>query len=977
MELIRRIPTPAAWARAAPALLVLGIATLARAQAVPKAVYEDQGSFQLPEKGQPGASERPAALGFAPDRTLHIADKGVILVYDSAGMYQRNYGREVLDRPIALALTLAGESYVLDEGRKQVFVFGPTGTLLRRIAESGGRAGQLSRPVDFTLGPAGYLYVLDGGRKGIEIFSRDGLFVRHIGLGTIEQPAALAVGNNGWIYVSDRRSANIIYALPPFTQLPWSETLPRGVARRIQFRGANFSEPIALAVNDLGALAVLDRKSGRVFSRNAFSEEEIGSDDVLYGGSGDARGSFREAVDVTFVGPDRLLILDGRLRKVERIRLATLERLEAQADFRFSLRVSAVPRSLSLPLLDVGYGPDGAPRFLLEDDRRAISLTGTQVELYRTVYGDSASIFLPDPTHLQRRFSQEIGEVAAAVVTDSLVLIADSRRNRFAVFGRESGALIGTYGDRYDDQRRLRRPQGLAVLPDGRIVIADTGNDRIKIFSADLASLLGNYRVARPAGVAVSPDGDIFIWNEDGTTVGELQIADERLQPLDPDLLPGPVAALTFDEAGNLFALDRQTHRVTVLEAGLERVMIQLGAEGVLERPGPINVDRSGNIYLTDAGAGRTLIYRWDVSFPPMAAIQLAYEAGTAVLRWSAGPEGYVHSYVIEGASESGGPYRVMATASESPFRIDSTSISEPAPRYVRVAPRYITGVKGEPTEALPLGYFAALREYERGEYAEAMRDASDVVRLIEGGLLDSDDATKSTLLYIGFASAYELRDYTLALDWAQQAAAIPMANERIIPFLFRLAEVYLQLGYPNEASQQILRLVGQGPRPEYYQDEAVIDQSFRIYRALRDAGAPESALEYMRLYAEAMPSTVAVLRDVYQDSITVFATRGRIGPGVRYWRDAAYGQVVTFFENALEQGGLTREEEVIARQLLAAAYYAFGRRAEAEDTFRTIFTVSPGFDLSREIPRLERLYGLTIYNPEMERFFGSLRPGS
>ncbi|UCF19350.1 MAG: NHL repeat-containing protein [Gemmatimonadota bacterium] len=975
MQLIRRIPRPAS--RAWMALLALGTATLAHAQAVPKAVYEDQGSFQLPEKGQPGASERPAALGFGPDRTLHIADKGLILVYDSAGAYQRNYGAEILDRPIALALVLAGESYVLDEGRKQVFVFGPSGTLLRRIAESGSRAGQLDRPIDFTVGPAGYLYVLDGGRKGVEIFSRDGLFVRHIGLGTIEDPAALAVGNNGWIFISDRRSADIIYALPPFTELPWSESLPRGVIRQIQFRGANFSEPIALAVNDLGTLAVLDRKSGRVYSKNAFSSEEIGTDDLLYGGSGDARGSFREAADLTFVGPDRLLILDGRLRQVERIRLATLERLEAQADFRFSLRVSTVPRSLSLPLLDVGYGPDGAPRFLLEDDRRAISLTGTQVEMYRTVYGDSASIFLPDPTHLQRRFSQDIGEVAAAAVTDSLVLIADSRRDRFAVFARESGALLGTYGDRYDDERRLRRPQGLAVLPDGRIVIADTGNDKIKIFSADLASLLGDYRVARPVGVAVSPDGKIFVWNEDGTTVGELRIAEERLEPLKPDLLTGPVAALTFDDAGNLFALDRQTHRITVIETGLERVMIQLGAEGVLERPGPINVDRSGNIYLSDPGAGRTLIYRWDVSFPPIAAIQLAYEAGAAVLRWSAGPEGFVHSYVIEGASASGGPYRPLATTSEPPFRLDSTNISEPVPRYVRVAPRYITGVKGEPTEALPLGYFAAVREYERGEYAEAMRDASEIVRLIEGRLIDSDDAARSTLLYIGFASAYELRDYTLALDWAQQTAAIPMPSERIIPFLFRLAEVYLQLGYPSEASQQILRLVGQGPRPEYYQDEAVVDQSFRIYRTLRDAGSPEIALEYMRLYAESMPSSVAVLRDVYEDSITVFATRGRVGPGVRYWRDAAYGQVVTFFEDELAQGGLTREEEVIARQLLAAAYYAFGRREEAEDTFRAIFTVSPGFDLSREIPRLQRLYGVTIYNPETERFFGNLRPGS
>ena len=83
------------------------------------------------------------------------------------------------------------------------------------------------------------------------------------------------------------------------------------------------------------------------------------------------------------------------------------------------------------------------------------------------------------------------------------------------------------------------------------------------------------------------------------------------------------------------------------------------------------------------------------------------------------------------------------------------------------------------------------------------------------------------------------------------------------------------------------------------------------------------------------------------------------------------------FFENMLLTAGLSSEQQVLSRQVLAASYYAFGRRTEAEDTFREIYTVRPSFDLNSEIPRVRTLYNLTIYNPETRAFFGNLRPRS
>jgi hypothetical protein len=188
-------------------------------------------------------------------------------------------------------------------------------------------------------------------------------------------------------------------------------------------------------------------------------------------------------------------------------------------------------------------------------------------------------------------------------------------------------------------------------------------------------------------------------------------------------------------------------------------------------------------------------------------------------------------------------------------------------------------------------------------------------------------------------------------------------------------ADAYLRLDNPRQASQAILSLVGREPRPEHYRRQDVINQSFRIYREVRQGGFAGDALEFLRLYEQSIPASLEDVKGLYQDSITVFSTRDRLAPGIAHWREASYEQVVAFFEALLTEGGLSAEQTVVSRQILAVAYFAFGNRVRAEDTFREIFNIREGFDLAREIPRLQRLYSLTIYNPETQRFFGALKP--
>ncbi len=969
----RVTPRTIVWASALATLATLSTSALAQA---PKASYVPEGSFQLPKKGEPGGAERPTAVAVAPDGEVHVADeRGQIYVYGESGSYVRSYGETRLRRPVAVAITAAGAAFVLDADRRQVLVFDASGLYLRAWGEKGSRGGQLSDPIDLALGPAGFVHVLDRDRRGIQIFSQDGTFVRDIFVGDIvREPSALAVGTNGAIYVADANSTGHIYAFAPFSELPWVGAPPRAASGLVVFRGAQLAEVAATAVNDRGSVVVLDRRAGRVWRRNLQALDENGPDDALYGGAGTGRGSFREAVDVAFSDSRDLLILDSKLRKVERIRLRTDEALPRLAKLDYPIRVTRGEGELPAPLLAVGHTAEGSPRLLMEFEQRVVTLMGTTAQTRETVYGDSVVALTPDPADFQLEFYQGLGDVAAAVLADSIVVVADSRRNRFAIYNVQTAQLIGSYGDNYQDARRLRGPRGLAVLPDGRIVVSDTGNDLVKVFSPDLASLVASYPFSEPAGVAVAPDGAILVWSRDGTRVGRLNEAEERFDPPPAGLLPANVAWLTFDQAGNLFALDGVTHRVTVVEAGLTRVLIQLGAEGALKRPTRVSVDRLGHIYITDDGARRTLIYRWDVHLPALARLDLALEVDAATLRWPPGPERFVQGYEIQGAAEANGPFQALAVTAGPPYRLAAQTLAAVPPRFVRVAPLFITGVRGRATPSQSLAYFASAAAYERGEFEAARRAAEQGVREVEAGAVGASDQVRGALFRLGFASSYRLDELEVAVDWARRAAEIPMPRPELIEFLFMLSDSYLRLGDPRAASQQILTLVGQGPRPEYYLQPAVVKRSFEIYRQLRDGGYQEDGLEFMRLYAQSMPSTVPeALRNEYVDSITVYATRSKLGAGIAHWRNADYLRVVDFFERLLTQGGLSVEQRVVSWQILAAAYYAFGRRGQAEDTFRQVLDARPGFDLISEITRLQRLYDLSIYNPETRRYFSGL----
>ena len=94
-----------------------------------------------------------------------------------------------------------------------------------------------------------------------------------------------------------------------------------------------------------------------------------------------------------------------------------------------------------------------------------------------------------------------------------------------------------------------------------------------------------------------------------------------------------------------------------------------------------------------------------------------------------------------------------------------------------------------------------------------------------------------------------------------------------------------------------------------------------------------------------------------------------KLGEGFQHWLDVNFAGLIRFFEQALELGGLTPEQETIARALLAGAYQSAGRSEDAESTYRGILDLDPLFEIDALVERVNELYGVTVFDGQLEVF--------
>ena len=625
----------------------------------------------------------------------------------------------------------------------------------------------------------------------------------------------------------------------------------------------------------------------------------------------------------------------------------------------------------------------------------------------------------------------------------------------------------------------------------------------------------------------------MLAWSEDGLAVVRLPLDGTPSQPVAPALLAGPVQDMKFDAQGNLFVLEQETSRITVLDSGLERVLARMGGRDSRLQATHLSVDAVGNAYVANLEDGRTMAYRWDARLPALETLRVELAADGAAFSWDAVESNYLWGYRVAGSPSRQGPFTTLATTTEQSFdltmgedfpygwlRVDPVSIAgsasssdQPVPVAHRVAREAAArgalaevldaatraeslaaqGVLSLSTEvAQEMQWHAFATEFQMGRYEEAAarEEALDGWEGEDGGVelhrllalanvnlnqhgpalanarqaLEAMPARErageigAELLQLGITSAVEVgafqdvvtlgeelqgrvepdREFQLfarlaagylALDNPQRTLQIAMAvldrdragaivaydddrpdlywaafqaslgvadaalmelwsaefapyvaGERRRPYYAAQSRFSASQGEGEQARTHFLELLNPAPEPDFYADPEIVGLTFDVFRALQDEDTEgrTAGLAFLAQYVVDLPAEVENLSLAYEDSIAVFTpreeTRARLGEGFQYWREANFVQMMRFFRELIEVGGLTPEQEIISRGLLAGALRSAGLNDDAESTYRGILDLEPLFDIDEMVARVEALYGVTVFDQQSIEVFRNVR---
>jgi DNA-binding beta-propeller fold protein YncE len=800
--------TPDARRVVALLLVMAGMGVLpggATAQPVSKASFLAEGSFALPPSG-PGALERPVAIAWAPSGEIHIADeKGTVTVFSASGQPVRTYGAEGLEKVGGLAVDGAGRSYVLDPDKKTVLVFDAGGQVIFRIGSEGDGAGFLKEPLDVAVGPAGLVYVLDKGRKGVQVFSLDGTFLHDILFPVYaKDPRALGVGPSGRIYVADKELPGSLIELPDLTEALSAVDAPAPGAGNLAVRGGTLRDPVAVVGTPTGMVVAADGDSGVLWAADGTGATPVGSDDRLYGGKGSGRGSFRKLVDVALAGTDELLMLDRDDRKVERIRLVLEATRPAETPQDYPLQFQSVEPGLDPGVLASAPTGRGTVWYAIAD-AEGRNLRVVEADLAEETGAFGNSIRVPEPARgkAPHAFGQAVERVGSAALNDTLLVVTEPRRNRFHVFDLRNDQLVGSFGDNYSDDRRLRNPRGVALFADGRIAVADHDNGRVAVFSADVATLLGTFPLPKAEGVAISPQGRVFAWDEEGLAAGEIPLGGGLIGSLPPSMAGGGVAAMATDREGNLYLLRRGTARVAVADSSLTRLVARVGSQKGLGNGDRLTVDVDGNIYATDLEGARSVVLRWGVDVPAVPSVKATWGPGVTALAWDVVAGSFITGYQVEGANGPDGPWASVAAPREAKVRIEGGER-----QWFRVAARTLTGAVGRFSPPAPGLHVAAGAAFAARDWDATRALAREALRTIEAGEVTAEASVAPTLVWEGFVAAHEAGDYEDVLAWHKLLGSGPGAAQRF-EHAFRLADTHRHLDDLEAATDEGLRAIG------------------------------------------------------------------------------------------------------------------------------------------------------------------------
>jgi len=530
-----------------------------------------------------GAFKTPKAVAVSPDGLyVYVADTGNhrVQMFSADGQWQATWGRQgspdlsgsgpgEFFLPQGIAVDPTGRVHVADTGNARIQRFSATGEYQMAWGSPGSNDDQFIEPVALDIDAAGDVFVVDRNQTNsrVQRFDADGVHKRTWsaygwGQGFLRYPEGIAVGPDGYVYVSDTATGEIERFTGEGVSVDsWGVKIAgdyfNGQPAMLQPRGI-----VAYEVEGSTRILVVETANERLREYSP-----AGTTLSIRGSWGAGEGRMQGAAGIALDAEGNVIVAESENHRVQK--------------FGSDGTWTAMTPTLIPPFARVDNGWFNMAMAC------AVDATGN---VYVAEKGNNRIQKLsPGLGYLTKWgaagsgagfFSGPCGVAVESLQGVTRVYVADTQNNRIQVFD-ELGAYLTSWGTFGSSPGQFNKPEGIAVSPDGESVyVADTGNHRVQRFGpyggaavevwGAQGAQLGQF--TSPKGLAVGPDGAVYVADTENDRIQ--MFAEGGTQPTAVWGSPGSEAGqfdaprgIAVAQDGRVYVADEGNHRVQVFTA--------------------------------------------------------------------------------------------------------------------------------------------------------------------------------------------------------------------------------------------------------------------------------------------------------------------------------------------------------------------------------------------------------------------------
>jgi tetratricopeptide (TPR) repeat protein len=654
-----------------------------------------------------------------------------------------------------------GRLVVVNEESSKLAILGAGQNLETRFSRSGRGPGELGYPRAVAVSANNNIYVGDVRGRQISVFNHQGLYLQSFGRNGpggdgLSQPTHIAIDAEENVYVLEAPSRISIFDHGGLL-------IDRITAEELRPLFGNVPEFSAMTADSSGTLYLGDRVNSRIAVFDWRKRELL----AQFGRLGPSRGQYLTISQLSVNDGGQIAILDNRNEKVEVLQLEAIEIAAPVARDRFEFVSASEAACESLAF----YGENSA--LCIRSDEEGISILAD----------DGAEL---------GRFASEVKEPHALYVgRQSVAILEGSQLHGYSL----EGDRLFTTGRFGIGAGAFDRPVDV-FIHGGFYYVSDRGNRRIQVFSADgqfVEQIKGQQNGERlfsePGAIVVDSHGNLYVADDDGSEA--IRVIDkqhkliasigagqepagriEHIYSMDIDLQDRlyVLAGSDFNEYGVRVYSDLKPYRYFGAEGNNDTLAFFEEATSISVSSGTTN-----SLVVNDSARRKQFRFRL-LEYPdPAFGLNIAADRKAIELSWSSSQSPLIARYDIEAAKRQDGPFRTIATSTETRLTLGL----EKAGKFdwFRVVSVSALDLHAPPSVAKQNQFRTIDSLYRSGDYSEAATLAEKLLRIAPYNA-DARDLLAMSL--------FHLKEYTRAIGEFERLAEFDPYRDKAIRYRIR-----------------------------------------------------------------------------------------------------------------------------------------------------------------------------------------------